>query len=42
MEKRTANERINIGNIKHITLIKNESTSTDNKGNYGITTCLVL
>ena len=34
------NESINIGNNKSRTLIKNESTFIDNKGNYGITTCL--
>ena len=38
--KRTVNESINIGNNKSRTLIKNESTFIDNKGNYGITTCL--
>ena len=38
--KRTINERINIGNDRTRTLIKNESTFVDNKGNYGITTCL--
>ena len=38
--KRTVNESINIGNNKTRTLIKNESTFVDNKGNYGITTCL--
>ena len=35
MEKRTVNESISIGK----TIIKNESTFTDSKGNYGITTC---
>ena len=38
--KRTVNESIDIGNNKSRTLIKNESTFIDNKGNYGITTCL--
>ena len=38
--KRTVNESINIGNNRSRTLIKNESTFIDNKGNYGITTCL--
>ena len=38
--KRTINERINIGDDRTRTLIKNESTFVDNKGNYGITTCL--
>lgn len=38
--KRTVNERINIGDDRTRTLIKNESTFVDNKGNYGITTCL--
>ena len=38
--KRTLNESINISDNKIRTLIKNESTFTDNKGNYGITTCL--
>ena len=38
--KRTVNESINIGHNKSRTLIKNESTFIDNKGNYGITTCL--
>ena len=38
--KRTVNESINIGDGKTRTLIKNESTFVDNKGNYGITICL--
>ena len=38
--KRTVNESISIGYDKSRTLIKNESTFIDNKGNYGITTCL--
>ena len=38
--KRTVNESINIGDNRTRTLIKNESTFVDNKGNYGITTCL--
>ena len=38
--KRTVNEKINIGDDRTRTLIKNESTFVDNKGNYGITTCL--
>ena len=38
--KRTVNESIDIGNNRSRTLIKNESTFIDNKGNYGITTCL--
>jgi hypothetical protein len=38
--KRIVNESINIGDNITRTLIKNESTFVDNKGNYGITTCL--
>ena len=38
--KRIVNESISIGNNKFRTLIKNESTFIDNKGNYGITTYL--
>ncbi len=38
--KRTINESINIGNNFTRSLIKNESTFTDNRGNYGISTCL--
>ena len=38
--KRTINESINIGDNFTRSLIKNESTFTDNRGNYGISTCL--
>ena len=38
--KRTINESINIGDNVTRSLIKNESTFTDNRGNYGMSTCL--
>ena len=38
--KRTINESITIGNNVTRSLIKNESTFTDNRGNYGMSTCL--
>ena len=38
--KRLINESINVSDNITRTLIKNESTFTDNKGNYGLTTCL--
>lgn len=38
--KRTINESINIGNNFTRSLIKNVSTFTDNRGNYGMSTCL--
>ena len=38
--KRTINESINIGDNITRSLIKNESTFTDNRGNYGMSTCL--
>ncbi len=39
MQKRTINESISIDSNKSRTLIKNESTFTDNIGNYAITNC---
>ena len=38
--KRTINESISIGNDVTRSLIKNEATFTDNRGNYGMSTCL--
>ena len=38
--KRIINDTISIGNNKTRILIKNEATFTDNKGNYGVSTCL--
>ena len=39
MQKRTVNESISTYSNKFRTLIKNESTFTDNIGNYAITNC---